>query len=73
MKRASSSVRLPVKRAFVVQLSSEAQPEQGHLSGRVEHVVSMKATHFHSIEELMSFMARVVTTLEADDDTDDSE
>jgi hypothetical protein len=64
---------LPANRAFVVQLAAEAKPEQREVHGRIEHVVSMKATHFHSIEELMSFMARVVTVLEADDETNDSE
>lgn len=73
MKRAAFSVSLPANRAFVVQLAAEAKPEQGAVSGRVEHVVSMKATHFHSVEELMNFMARMLTALEADDETNDSE
>ena len=60
MKRAASSVSLPTNRAFVVQLAAEAELEQGAISGRVEHVASMKAAHFHSLEELVSFMARVV-------------
>ena len=73
MKRATPSVSLPTNRAFVVQLTAEAKPEQGEVSGRVEHVVSMKAAHFHSLEELVSFMARVVTALEADDETNEPE
>ncbi|MGE0821177.1 MAG: hypothetical protein AB7G75_07010 [Candidatus Binatia bacterium] len=73
MKRPSSPVSLPANRAFVVQVAAEAAPEQGAISGRVEHVVSMEATHFHSVEELMSFMIRILNTLAVDDDTNDSE
>jgi hypothetical protein len=73
MTRATHAVSLPTNRAFVVQLSVEALPAQGKVGGRVEHVVSMKAARFHSSEELMSFMARVLAALEADDDTNDLE
>ncbi|MBI3797839.1 MAG: hypothetical protein HY268_12835 [Deltaproteobacteria bacterium] len=63
----TSQPSLPTKRAFVVQLHAEAQVEQGEFRGRVEHVVSMRATHFHSLEELTAFMVQVVTTLPEDD------
>jgi hypothetical protein len=43
--------------------------EQGEFKGRVEHVVSMRATHFDSLEELATFMVQKVTTL-AEDDSD---
>ena len=52
-----------------MQLAATAKPAQGEVYGRVEHVVSMKAIHFHSIEELMDFMARVLSALETDDET----
>jgi hypothetical protein len=58
---------LPTNRAFVVQLHADAQVEQEEFRGRVEHIVSMLATHFHSLEELTAFMVRVVTTLQEDD------
>lgn len=58
---------LPANRAFVVQLHAEAQVEQGEFRGRVEHIVSMQATHFHSLEELAAFVAKVVTSLPEDD------
>jgi hypothetical protein len=63
----SNQPSLPAKRAFVVQLHAEAQVEQGKFKGRVEHVVSMRARHFHSLEELVAFMVQVVTTLQEDD------
>ena len=36
---------LPARRAFVVQLHADAQVEQGHFKGRVEHLVSHQAEH----------------------------
>ena len=63
----TSQPSLPTKRAFVVQLHAEAKVEQGECRGRVEHVVSMRATHFDSLEELVAFMVQMVTTLPEDD------
>jgi len=47
--------------AFVVQFRTETDVEQGHCTGRVEHVVSGQATHFASLEELLTFIARVLS------------
>ena len=55
---------LPAQRAFLVQVHVEADVAQARLAGRVEHVVSGQATHFASPEELLAFMARVLTTLQ---------
>jgi hypothetical protein len=51
---------LPAKRAFVVQLHADAQVEQGHWQGRVEHLVSYQATRFESLDELLAFIVRVL-------------
>ena len=51
---------LSVTRAFVVQLGADAVVEQGHLTGRVEHVISGQAADFEALETLLAFMARVV-------------
>ncbi len=51
---------LPVPRAFVVQFRTEAEPDQGRFSGRVEHVLSSQASRFSSVEELVAFFARVL-------------
>ena len=48
-------------RAFVVQFRAEINVERGPWIGRVEHVVSGQATHFASLEELVAFIARVLT------------
>lgn len=53
------------ERAFVVQFRTETAVEQWHVEGRVEHVVSGQATHFHSLEELFSFITRVLASVRA--------
>ena len=58
---------LPSDRAFVVQLRWDAAVDQEDFRGRVEHLNSMQAAHFESVEELMAFIARVVATQQADD------
>ena len=58
MKRNQPS--LPSNRAFVVQVYADAQVEQGDFRGRVEHINSMAAEHFKSLEELSTFLARIV-------------
>jgi len=51
---------LPTDLAFVVQFAAEAAVEQGRFVGRVEHVVSGQAQRFHTLEDLLAFMARVL-------------
>lgn len=50
---------LAVTRAFVVQLRADMAIEQGHLVGRVEHVVSGQPTDLQSLEMLLACIARV--------------
>jgi hypothetical protein len=59
---------LPSNRAFVVQLRWDADVAHGDVRGRVEHLNSMQATHFESVEELLAFIVRVVAAQQADDD-----
>jgi hypothetical protein len=49
-----------VYRAFVVQFDTHADIACGYVTGRVEHVVSGKATQFHSLETLLAFMAQLL-------------
>jgi hypothetical protein len=56
---------LPAERAFVVQLHVEADLAQGRITGRVEHVLSGQAAHFDTLEDLLRFIERVLTTLRA--------
>ena len=47
-------------RAFVVQFRAETAVARWHVAGRIEHIVSGLATHFHSLEELLVFVERVL-------------
>jgi hypothetical protein len=49
-----------ISRSFVVHLRTDADLPAGRVVGRVEHVHSGDATHFQSIEELLSFMATLL-------------
>jgi len=42
--------------AFVVQVSDEADLNEGRLDGRVEHVLSGQSAHFDSAEDLVRFI-----------------
>jgi hypothetical protein len=57
---AEHSTHWSVHWAFVVQFQSDTVFEQGHLEGRVEHVVSGQAITFQSLETLLAFMAQVL-------------
>jgi hypothetical protein len=55
-----TSGHLSVTRAFVVQFDTDTDPARWHFAGRVEHVVSGKATPFHSLEALLAFVAQLL-------------
>ena len=47
--------------AFVVRFRVGTELEGGRIWGKVEHVVSGQAAHFESLDDLLTFMARVLT------------
>jgi hypothetical protein len=49
------------KGSFVIQFRPETDIEAGRFEGRVEHIASCKATRFHSLDELLGFIASVLT------------
>ena len=51
---------LSVHRAFVVHFRTDSNVTRGPIEGRVEHVISGQSTHFDSLEELLSFITRVL-------------
>jgi hypothetical protein len=59
-----SQPALPTNRAFVVQF--RASPPEGSpmYDGRVEHLVSGQEARFHSLEQLLAFMIRVLTDVQ---------
>ena len=46
--------------AFVIQFRPETDIESGRFEGKVEHVASCKAKRFHSLDELLAFIADVL-------------
>ena len=62
------SSSLPSERAFVVQLTADAELElggrgaleQGRCAGRVEHIRSGRCAHFECLQELTTFIAEVL-------------
>ena len=60
MPPAHNSAPLSVHWAFVGHFQSDTAVEQGHLAGRVEHVVSGQATAFQTLEALLAFIAQVL-------------
>lgn len=48
------------KAAFVIQFRPETDIGAGRFEGRVEHVASCEATRFHSLDELLIFIAKVL-------------
>ena len=51
-----------MRRAFVIQLDREATIHQ--CDGRIEHVDSGQSTRFHSLEEAVTFVIRVISETE---------
>lgn len=51
------------KAAFVIQFRPETDIEAGRFEGRVEHIVSYRATRFYSLDELLGFIASVLTEI----------
>jgi hypothetical protein len=56
------------KGAFVIQFQPETNFETGLCRGRVEHITSYKAMRFRSLEELLAFVAQVLTEARADEE-----
>ncbi len=50
--------------AFVVQFRAGTDIEHGRYPGRVEHVTSGQATSFHTLDDLLTFIARVLTQVQ---------
>jgi hypothetical protein len=55
-----SQPTLPTNHAFLVQLRAQSPGSPMAWEGRVEHVVSGQVTHFHALEELLTFMQHVL-------------
>jgi len=49
------------KAAFVIQLREETNVVAGRGEGRIEHIASTRAVRFKSLDELLGFIASVLT------------
>ena len=56
---------LPTNRACVVWFRAQPPGTPVAWDGRVEHVVSRQMTHFHTLEELLAFICRVLAGVSA--------
>ena len=59
-----SQPTLPSNQAFVVQFRTRPRGAASW-EGRVEHLASYQVARFHSLDELLAFMLRVLTEVEA--------
>jgi len=50
--------------AFVIQFRPETDVNAGRFEGKVEHIASYEATRFTSLEELLSFIVRILTEVD---------
>jgi hypothetical protein len=51
------------KAAFVIQFRETTDIAAGRLEGKVEHIASYRAVKFHSVDELLAFVGRVLTEI----------
>ena len=59
-----SQPSLPTNRVFVVQFRVQPPEAPSRYDGRVEHLVSGQVARFHSLEELLAFMIRMLADVE---------
>lgn len=60
----STAPPLPSELACVVRFAAETAVGRGRFVGRVEHVVSGQAAHFHTVDELLACMVQMLTALD---------
>jgi len=59
-----SQPALPTNRAFLVQFRPQPAGAAPAYAGRVEHLASYQVARFHSLEELLAFVVRVLTDVQ---------
>jgi hypothetical protein len=53
-------IPLSVRRAFVIHFGPDVQIQAGHVTGRIEHIVSGRMVQFQSMEALLQFVAQIL-------------
>ena len=57
------------KAAFVIQMRPETDVNAGILHGRIEHIPSSRAIRFQSLDQLLSFIAEVLVSVQPNKET----
>jgi hypothetical protein len=60
-------IRFHHNAAFVIRFDPDSDIENGSIRGRVEHVASFKTKRFHSLEELLSFVGRMLNNFRVEE------
>ena len=55
--------------AFVIQFQPETDIESGRFTGRIEHIPSSRAIRFQSLEQVLAFIAEVLTEIRRNEAT----
>lgn len=53
--------------AFVVQFREDTDVEARKVEGRIEHIASYRSSRFQSIDEMLTFIARVLSEIREPD------
>jgi len=61
--RQYSTAEWQYKAAFVVQFRPETNIEAGQFEGRIEQISSHQAMRFHSLEDLLAFVASALAEI----------
>ena len=57
------------KAAFVIQFRRETAVEAGRFAGRIEHIPSSRAIRFQSLDQLLTFIAEVLASVQRNEET----
>jgi hypothetical protein len=57
------------KAAFVIQFRPGTDIAAGQFEGRIEHIASTRARRFHSLNELVTFMASILSEISDAEET----
>jgi len=53
--------------AFVIQFREGTDVEAGKVEGRIEHIASYRSTRFQSVDEMFTFITRVLNEIRESD------
>ena len=59
-KSPAMSDRLPTERVFLIRLSSSAEPSNGNVAGRIEHVPTGRVAKVSSAADIEQFMSEML-------------